>query len=181
MTRKFLLVLVAVAIGGVSYDYLLLLKPRTAMIEELKNNIRTVQNELASAGQYKDKLEKLKGQYKEAQLKFDGHVKQLLQRNQVGNLLEKISRIAPQEGFSFDEVSPQDLVRKTERGGKVKLDILIVRMVARGTFAKLGQYIESLEEMPFFAEIGDLEIKQLGGDQVLMSLDLKTYLLAVDR
>lgn len=181
MIQKVLIALTVLVVSAIVYGYFFMYVPNSRKNLYFRSTIQQLRADVESAIQAQAKLTTLKKQFEGERAKYDLMVAQFPKRNQTGILLEEITKIAPKEGIKFDEVSPQEITRKTGPG-QVKYDELRVKILLRTSFPILGKYLEDLEKIPFFADVSDLEIRTSQKSKLItVSMEVTTMILAVEK
>lgn len=95
-------------------------------------------------------------------------------------IIHQLSREARIHGLQLQHLKPQQTTEIRTRGGKAgEFRQLVVDLGIRGRYQQLGNFINGLEQQPFYVKITELRIERGKGRGAL--LDIEIELLAVAR
>lgn len=151
----FACVLVAIFI----LDFLLLMQPQlnalskiNPKIKQLKSDIQTAQNNIAQINHYQSEVKRL-------QKEIDAVNKNVLQRQEVPLILEKISRMADENKVRIDQVMPdttsqQLLLENSEK----RYYALPISIEARTGYHNFGRFLDAMEHAKIYFHVVSFNI-----------------------
>jgi len=135
-------------------DYLILMRPQLNKLWKINSDIKVIEQELSTAkndiqkeAQYYQQVKQLKEQVKQSNLKVKS-------KEEVPLILEKISRLANNNGIKIDQIMPVTEEQESLLEDKgTKYYSLPINVEARGGYHDFGRFMNELERGDIFLGI----------------------------
>ncbi|MFZ2957067.1 MAG: hypothetical protein WA705_09275 [Candidatus Ozemobacteraceae bacterium] len=188
MDKNLLVVLILIPILIIGGDSYLNSKKRNLEIMALNSGIQEKTDQIGEANDAKQRLPITQDSIKKLKLQYN-EISRNLPTAQQAEILIKQSIPIADKWLQFTELSPMTKTRnkmtiKISSGEtKVDYDEIKMKMTIKSLFAKLGQYLQELENIQVqgarkLVEVAGLEIKaEPNSEQLLVTMEVKTYTL----
>jgi type IV pilus assembly protein PilO len=171
-------VAIVFVVAAIASAYFLGWSPEQPLLEQAKNEEKTLFDTLEQKARKAANLEAYKAQIKEMEQSFNTMLRQLPSKTQIPNLLVDISQTALAAGLEAKLFQPEQEVRKdfyAENPIKIRYT---------GSFHSIGNFISGVAALPRIVTLHDIQIEPLqtkekdrgdGTDQLQFNVTAKTY------
>jgi type IV pilus assembly protein PilO len=143
--------------------YYLIYMPKSAEINELRDEYDMLQGKLFTARQAAENLEQFEKEYGEAQLKFKLALQLLPDKREIPSLLESVTRSGKESGLEFKLFQPSGEVTK---GFYAEIP---VNIQISGGYHNLAMFFDRVARLSRIVNIMNLSLKSAGGTAAILN------------
>jgi len=168
LAQKALLYIVTFCALGGGF-YFLEYKPTADNLHRMKDQIRKLENQIATYKKAASNIEPFRKKLEESRKDLQRLMRLLPSEKEIPDLLEKISRIAAQQGLETILFQPQP-----ERPHEFYATIP-VQLVVRGNYNQFGSFLDKIGKLDRIIKVTRIRMIRESGSRIKIDCNLETY------
>lgn len=162
-------------IGFAYFNYSFIYQPRNSRIQELDQQITSLENRIEEGKMIAARLEDLKAEYQELTERLEFMEVLLPTEKDIPDFLVLLQETMDEFNIDFTNFSPQNL---TQDSGAI-YGRLPISLTFNSNYNETIQFLDRLENFPRIVDVRDLRLNPSGDqtDSINISMNMTTYVL----
>jgi Tfp pilus assembly protein PilO len=160
-TRKRIITVVVGLVAMVFVVNQVLLEPQSRKVRELRGELASLNEKIASLGPKMVEFENLNSNIIEKKKKLTELEEVFSHRSGVAEVIHEVSSQAKAQGLQIQNLRPQrDTVLRTGSGRQGEFRRLLLNLGVRGSYEQLGDFLGGLEQQPYYVKVAKLRVER---------------------